>query len=260
MRLADYLRLLRTRWLSIGLLTILGAFAGLGVSLVATPSFSAQTQLFVSTRVADTTSDLVQGSNFAVQRVRSYIELVRSPRVLQPVIDRLGLPYTVGELGQRITVDSPRDTVLINIRVDDPSAEQAAAIANAVGDSLSGVVEEVETHQDETQSPVQVSTVQVATQPTAPSSPNTRMNLAFGLVAGLGLGLGITVLRKVLTEKPATTPASQPAAISGGVQLELGPAAGPVLPHCHECRHHLDESGRLTSVGTHGEMMVGKDP
>jgi capsular exopolysaccharide synthesis family protein len=201
MELADYLTILRKRWLSITLCALLGLGSGLGVSLATTRIYSAQAQVFVSVRGAqETTGEMLQGANFTVRAVRTYAQLVTSPRVLTPVIDELGLPTTAVELARRVSASSPLDTVLINVSAQDTSPELASRIANATATSLARVVAELETPAGGV-SPVQVSTVRNANVPTTPSSPNLLMNLALGALVGLAFGVGLAVLREVLNTK-----------------------------------------------------------
>src|SRR3954454_24459203 len=89
--LQDYWAILRKRWLSITVFAVLGAALGVAVSLATTPLYDATTQLYVSVKSGDSSSGLLQGSNFTRQQVTSYTQLVTSPLVLQPVIDDLGL-------------------------------------------------------------------------------------------------------------------------------------------------------------------------
>ncbi|ACZ31867.1 capsular exopolysaccharide family [Xylanimonas cellulosilytica DSM 15894] len=232
MELADYLSLLRKRWLSITVLTVLGLVAGLAASVLATPVFTARSQVFVSVRGSDTTSDLLQGSNFTVRQVRSYVQLVQTPRVLQPVIEELGLTDTPSQLAERVRAESPLDTVLINVTADDESAQFAADIANSVARSLSAVVQELETPQGAAESPVEISTVRSAVAPTSPSSPNTTMNLALGLLVGLALGVGVAVLREVLNTKMrdvADVEAVTEASVLGAIPFEPDAADSPLI-------------------------------
>lgn len=198
MELRDYLRLLRRRWLVIALLTVLGIGGALGFSVTVTPEYSARAQVFVSLRGgADSTGDLLQGANFTLRQVRSYVQIVTTPSVLQPVIEELGLDETPVTLARRVSADSPLDTVLINVRVHDQSAAMSATIANAVAAALADVVADLETpvHGEP---PVLVSTVRPADVPESPSSPNTVMNLGIGLLAGLAAGVGVALLRELL--------------------------------------------------------------
>ncbi len=91
MELKDYLLLLRRRWVTVAVAAALGLVLAGAYSLLSTPTYSARSQVYVSVQGSDSTTDLLQGSNFTVRQVKSYIELVTSPRVLDPVVDELGL-------------------------------------------------------------------------------------------------------------------------------------------------------------------------
>jgi len=201
MELADYLNILRRRWLSILMASVLGLAAALAYSLITTSMYTATAQVFVSLRGGDSVGDLVQGSTFATRAVRTYTQLVSAPRVLEPVITELGLDTTPTALARNVTAQSPADTVLINVTANDHSPVLAAQIASATARSLSNVVTELETPVGGGDSPVQISTVREATVPLAPSSPNVPLNLALGLLVGLALGVGIAILREVLNTK-----------------------------------------------------------
>lgn len=198
MDLQGYLRVLRKRWLSIAIMAVLGLAVAFAYNRLATPTYQAASQLFVSVSGGQSNSDLLQGSNFTQQRVKSYVDLASSPIVLQPVVDELELDVTAEQLSRQVSAASPLDTVLIEIAVTDTSPERAAAIANATAQSLATAVGELETPSDGKVSPVKVSVVSEATAPTIPYSPRTRVNLALGLIIGLALGVALAVLRETL--------------------------------------------------------------
>ncbi|GHG55687.1 chromosome partitioning protein [Flavimobilis marinus] len=203
MELQDYVAILRKRWVSILLITLACVGAAVGATMLMTPTYEARAQVYVSVRTGGTTSDLVQGSNFTQNQVKSYTDLVTSPRVLQPVIDEFSLPVTSDELAESVSASSPLGTALINISVSDPDARAASDIANAVADSLATEVTALEKPVGEV-SPVQVSTTRGATPPEDPASPSLKLNLALGLLVGLAAGLGYAVLRHVLDTKVRT--------------------------------------------------------
>lgn len=205
MELKDYLVLLRKRWVTVVVVSVLGVVLAGAYSLLATPTYSARSQVYVSVQGSDSTTDLLQGSNFTVRQVKSYTELVTSPRVLDPVVEELGLAEDSGSLAQRVSADSPLDTALINVTATDESAQLAAEIANATARSLEEVVVELETPAGGGDSPVQLSTVRAATVPGAASTPNVRLNLALGLVVGLALGVGVAVVREHLDTRLRST-------------------------------------------------------
>jgi polysaccharide biosynthesis transport protein len=196
--LRDYLAILRKRWVSILVITTISVASAVTFSLLATPTYQARSQVFVSLRTGGSTADLLQGSNFTQNRVKSYADMVDSPVVLNPVIERLALSSTPSQLAASITADSPLDTVLINITVTDANPQRASDVANATADSLGTRVTALEKPAGNQASPVRISTLRTATVPTVPVTPNHRLNLALGLLAGLALGLGLAVLREVL--------------------------------------------------------------
>ena len=199
MTLAQYLRILREQWWIVALLTLVGVGGATFVTLQQTPVYSATTQLFVSTRTTDSTiAQMSQGSSFIQQRVKSYSDIATSPDVLEPVVEKLALPITANQLAGQVTVDSPPDTVLLNVTVRNPDAKQAAAIANEIARELPVFVVGIETPTGDVRAPVKISVTDTADVPGAPVSPRKPLNLALGLLIGLALGLGCAVLRDQL--------------------------------------------------------------
>lgn len=193
--LRDYLRILRRNWILIVAATLAGLLVGGVFSVLAKPTYKADTELFVATTSSGSVQELQQGNIFTQARVQSYVKTVRSPLVLQPVIDSLGLETTPAQLSNVVTASSDLNTVLINITVEDGSPVRAAATAEAVATSLISAVDSLERPKTGGTSPVSLSIIKPAVAPNAPFSPNTRLNLLLGLVVGLALGIGLTLLR-----------------------------------------------------------------
>ena len=196
--LHDYLRVVRKRWRTIVAVTLaLVAVAAL-VTLGSPKVYQARTQLFVSTSGSGDSTQLLQGSSFTQQRVKSYSDIITTPTVLTPVIDQLGLDVSADDLGAKISASVPLDTVLIDVMVNDANPEQAARIADAVGRQFALSVSELERVSAKSESPVKVSVVRPPSTPDSPVSPNPARNIALGLVLGLMLGLGAALLRDLL--------------------------------------------------------------
>ncbi len=199
MELRDYIRILRKSWILILLLVLVGVGAAAAFAIVQTPQYNASSKVFVSTQGADTTSDLVQGNNFTTQRVTTYTQLVSTPIVLLPVIASLHLGITEAQLSSRITASATVNTSIIEISVTDSDPVTAADIANAASQSLTAVVQQIETSDAaDAVSPVKLTRVQEATVPSKPVSPNVPLDVGLGLLIGLALGVGIAVLRETL--------------------------------------------------------------
>jgi tyrosine-protein kinase len=198
--IAQYFRVLRRQWFVVLLFAALAVGGATAYTARQVPIYSATTQLFVSvhsTEMADI-SQMSQGSTFIQQRVKSYADIVSSPKVLDLVKKQLDLAGPTEGMAGQVTVDSPLDTVLLNISVTDASPPRAAAIANAIADQFPSVVAQIETRPGAVRSPVTITPTRLATVPSAPISPRVPLNIALGLLVGLGLGIGAAVLRDQL--------------------------------------------------------------
>lgn len=195
MDIRDFLRVLRRNWIIVVASTLIGILAGAGGSLLAQRTYTSETELFVAIQGSGSVTELQQGNTFSQARVLSYVKTATTPAVLQPAIDTLGLGVTTDQLASNVKVGTDPNTVLVNISVSDHSPVQAAAIAQAVADSLVKVVDNLEKPQNGGTSPVRLSIVRPAQAPIEPSAPNVRMSILLGLTLGLAVGVGLAVLR-----------------------------------------------------------------
>lgn len=247
MQLADYIRLLRKNWPIIVAATLLGIIGGGIMAATATPKFTASTRLFISVRAGEGAAsiDLNQGTTFARQVVTTYADVVGSAIVLEPVISELGLSKSIGELASQVSASSPAGTVLLDIAVTDTSPAHAAAIANAVGASFATVVtEQLEKPSDSGTSLVNIRTIQPASTPSRPSSPNIPVLLGVGMLVGLSVGVAIAVARTLLDTRVRTildleTITRKP--FLGGIAFDADAKKQPVI--MHSAPHSLRAEG-----------------
>lgn len=232
MDLHDYLRIFRRSWTLITAITLAGLFGGGAFSVLAQPTYTAKTELFVAIQSSGSITELQQGNTFSQARVQSYVKTVTSPAVLQPAIDVLGLDLTAGQLAEKVTASTDLDTVVINISVDDDSPVQAAATAQAIANSLITIVDTLERPNAGGVSPVSLSVITPAVAPASPSSPNTRLNLLLGTFLGLAIGLALALGRKALDNKvrgEADVIEITSAPILGGISYDQTAAKRPLL-------------------------------
>ncbi|MFJ6346469.1 polysaccharide biosynthesis tyrosine autokinase [Pseudarthrobacter oxydans] len=201
MELSDYLRILRRNWVVITASTLAGLLLGAAMSMVTKPTYTSETQLFVAIQSSGSVQELQQGNTFSQARVQSYAKTVDSPIVLQPVIDSLGLSMTAQELATKVTATTDLNTVLVDISVVDNSPVQAAAIAQAVSNSLINVVDTLEKPKTGGTSPISLSVIKPAAAPASPSAPDTKLNLVAGLLAGIFIGIAVAVFRTKLDNR-----------------------------------------------------------
>lgn len=237
MELRDYVRILHRNWILILILLVLGLAGGAGYAALQAPKYVASTQLYVSVRTdGAATGDLVQGTTFARQMVTSYVDVVGTALVLEPVIDELGLDDSVASLSSRVSATTPLNTVLIDISVTDGDPEQAAAIANTVASSFQDAVQNTleRPAAEGAVSPVQINVTEPAVASPTPTSPNTRMLIVLGGLLGLALGVAIAVLRTVLDNRIHTlhdieTLTDRP--VLGGIAFDPDAPKRPLIVH-----------------------------
>lgn len=198
MTLQDFAKLLRSRWITIVVSTLIAVMVAVGVSLMTTPLYQASTRLFVSTTSGSSLNDIYQGNRFSQERVISYAELLMGATLAQRTIDKLGLDMSAGELQGNITASSKADTVLIDVQVLDASPIKARDIANTLSDEFVQLVRELETPENGSLPDARVVIEQRASIPETPVVPKTARNLAIGFALGLLLGIAFAIARDLL--------------------------------------------------------------
>jgi capsular exopolysaccharide synthesis family protein len=204
MELRDYLRILRLRWRAVVASTALAVAAALIYSLTASEVYVAQSTVFLSVSVGQSSGQLSRGFAYAQSLAVLYSRVASEPVVLDRVIKDLGLTTTAAQLSRSVAAQTPRDTVLIQIRVSQPDPRSAARIANSVAGQLTSAVDELLPKSTTPGTgtggvPVRLTTVAPAAVPTAPTSPRLGLSLAFGLALGLAAGCALALLRDSLS-------------------------------------------------------------
>jgi capsular polysaccharide biosynthesis protein/Mrp family chromosome partitioning ATPase len=186
------------RWFGVCLLTLGGALSAAGLNLAIPVTYTATAQLFLATPIWNDSTAISDaaavplltsyGDQFTQQRMASYQRLALTPVVTGPVADSTGL--TAEQLSQRIVTRPVPDTVILEIAVQDGSAETAATLADAVANQLTEVIRQVEKPSYNRESPVQPVLIRPAGPPSSPTSPRVLLNITAGV--GIGLLLGVT--------------------------------------------------------------------
>lgn len=233
MGIVDYFAIVRKRWISVLLMVVLGAGVAAAGSYASTPVYSAGARIYVSTQVATgSVNELVQGSNFSRQQVESYGGLATTQIVLAPAAAALGGGVTAAQLAGSVTADVASDTSLITISATSTDAELAARSANAVADSFKKVIEDIESPEDGSVSPVKVTVAQRASTPGAPFKPKPQQDIALGILVGLGLGVAAAVIRERLDTAVRTEADVRrivPAPVLGNIHREVKQAASSIV-------------------------------
>lgn len=180
---------------------IVGALAGIVVSSLSRPVYTATATSYVSSRTSTTLADHGQGDPFTQQVQQSYASIATTPLVVNPVISVLGLRTTAGELAKRVHAENVGDTVTIRISATDGSATRAAAIANAVQSELARRVQAL-TPTIGGAAQTRLTPVRIAQIPGSHSSPNLLLDVAIGALAGAAAWLLALLVRTIRRFRP----------------------------------------------------------
>jgi capsular polysaccharide biosynthesis protein len=121
--------------------------------------------------------------------INTFSVIIKSPAILEKVIDELELDQSVEQLSEKITINSQQNSQVFSLTVQDSNPSQAVEIANTVS----------ETFQKEIKDIMNVDNVSVLAKaeikenPT-PVKPNPVLNVAIALVVGLMAGVGLAFL------------------------------------------------------------------
>lgn len=195
MNLQEYVKLLRSRWLTVCVTTVAAALVATAITIMTTPLYQSSTRLFVSTAPGASLAETYQGNRFSQERVISYSELLTGQTLAQRTIDKLGLDMTAEELQEEVEAVAKLDTVLIKLYVTDPSPIRARDIANTLTDEFVAMVAEVETPTTGGEADARIFVEQRAVAADSPVVPNAFRNIVVGLVLGLLAGIALAITR-----------------------------------------------------------------
>lgn len=202
--LREYMTSLRKYWVVIAALTALGGLAGYLYAQFQPDLYRSQSSVMVIPARGDNTSELVQGSSYVQNLVQTYAVVATSPKVLEPVIRALDLQTSPQALAQTISVESPLNTVVLNISVvaRDPSVAQE--VVDAVAEQLAGAVQDLSPQNADNEPAVRVQTISPAKIAQYPFAPNVRMFVVVGAAIGLLLGVVFAILRRLTSTRIVT--------------------------------------------------------
>lgn len=180
------MRRLRSQYVFVPLLAAVIAaisFWSLAGRLTDWPSYQATATLLIeNTPDSDQVGMSSQGISIAQSTLAAL--MVREPLIGQ-VVSRSGIDMTPSELADRITVSSPSNAPLLEIRVTDADPEQAALLANAVAEEATTLESDL----------VATSVLSEAGVPSR-ASLNSYILVAIAGVIGAQLGAAIVALTR----------------------------------------------------------------
>lgn len=157
-----------------------------------TPKYQASTQILVNQKEQQGQIQ-VQEVQTNLQLINTYNEIIKTPAILDKVIDNLKLEGESANLASKVNVTNQQQSQVINVTVTDVEQAEAVKIVNEIS----------KVFQDEIENIMNVDNVSILTKaeksedPT-PVSPKPLVNIAIAFILGALLGLAIAFLREFL--------------------------------------------------------------
>src|SRR4051794_15646252 len=152
-----------------------------------TPIYTASASFYLAAKDNSNTTQNKGTYVVTTSDLSTYVAVLGSPAVMDPLRKRLGLP-SGAPIDVAATVATDSSILTVTARSTDP--DLAAEIANATGPQLADVAGQFSVLLKTTGQSIAATTVSPAAVPSAPTSPNVTRGMLLGLLAGLCLGTG----------------------------------------------------------------------
>lgn len=188
MMMSEWLNAFRRFWWAVLASILLVGGAALALTASTPKQYESSSSVFFYVGDAANVTELNEGTVYAQYQLQSYAKLVAAPSVLEPVIEQQHLDMDVSTLASKISVVAPQQLTLLTITVTDDKPDEAWRISQAVAKQLQTTVAATVPKAKSGVPMLESKLIADSAAPTAPSSPNMKVNLALGLLGGLALG------------------------------------------------------------------------
>ena len=183
---------LMNNWMMIGISTILVALIMFCISkFIIVPEYQSTSELYVLSKTTSITSlaDIQMGTNLT----NDYIVVVKGRPVLEQVISNLGLDETYGSLKNKVALNNPSNSRILDITVTDVDPKRAKLIADEIAKVGSAFIAE-----KMVQDPPTI--IQYGYVNNNPVSPNIMTNTVLGAAVGAFLAMAIIVITYLMND------------------------------------------------------------
>lgn len=181
-------------WMIILITVAAIAVSGVVSYFVLTPVYEASAQILVNQKQSNDQQDYNQGQVRANQDlVNTYSVIVKSPTILDKVINKLNLDQTTKQLSEKLTVNSEEDSQVFNVAIDNEDPAKATTIVNTIAEVFQKQVPKI---MDVDNASI-LSKADLGSDP-APVKPRPTLNMAIAFVVGLMVSIGIAFLLEYL--------------------------------------------------------------
>lgn len=185
----DIFTTIKKRWKLIVLTTLAALLISTIISFfVMTPVYQTSTEILVNQKDSENKLDFnLMQSN--VDLINTYSMIIKSPAILDKVIEDLNLTQSVEQLKEQIAINSSENSQVFSLIVEDSNSVRAVELANSIS----------ETFQNEIKGIMNVDNVSILAKAELkenpiPIKPNRLLNSIIAIVLGVMAGVGIAIL------------------------------------------------------------------
>ncbi|MGI2327614.1 YveK family protein [Planococcus sp. YIM B11945] len=157
--------------------------------LIVNPLYQSSTEILVNQDRQDITQLPEEVIQADLHLINTYGDIMKSPTILNQVIEQVGLNYSAEQLSGKITLQSTDESQVIKILVEDVEAEATLSIGNELANVFQGEIEELMSVDN-----VSILSPAVLSNNSFPVEPNPLLNLFIAALVGTMLGIALAFL------------------------------------------------------------------
>ncbi|WP_067729049.1 YveK family protein [Oceanobacillus damuensis] len=166
---------------------------------VLTPTYQSSSQFIVNQKLQDPSELSTNNIQTNVQMINTYNIIIKSPAILDDVVEQLNLPYSSATLSENIQVSSADNSQVVTVTATDENPATAVDIANVTVSTFETKIPDI----------MNVDNVSILTEAQlspnlTPVAPNPILNIAIAIVLGAMFGVGIAFLLEYLDNTVTT--------------------------------------------------------
>lgn len=180
-------------WLIISITGVAAVLSAIISFFVLTPIYQSSTQILVNQSHNEQALYNVNDIRTNIELINTYNVIIKSPAILDKVIEELEMDRSFDQLNSQINVASQNDSQVVSITVQDPNPTLAAEIANTTATVFQREIVKIMNVNN-----VSILAKAVVGENPSPIKPQPLLNIAIAIVVGLMIGVGLSFLLEYL--------------------------------------------------------------
>lgn len=182
--------ILRNKLAFIFISTLLAiTIAGVISYYMLTPIYQTSTKILVSQERTEISRLTNQDIQTDLQLINTYVDIIKSPLILDKVIEKLELSISAEALNSKITVEASSKSQVFNILVRDEDPNLAVEVANSTANVFQEEIKKLMKVDN-----VTILSAAIIKSNPVPVEPKTAVNMTVAAAAGLIISIGISFL------------------------------------------------------------------